>query len=153
MSDAQILYEGVQWGVIIGINLILMLFAYWLADVAVLMKSRYKRWATFGLAIACAGLGIWRMVAIVIYFDSFTARLAIPISAALTWAVIGLVGFAGHRYIRGVYYRSSVSAENWELMEAVNKEVVEPLLRGETVPQEVINSHKAASLAYAAKHR
>ena len=153
MSDAQILYEGVQWAVIIGINLILMLFAYWLVDIATLMKSRYKRWATFALAIACAGMGLWRMVAIVIYFDSFTARLAIPISAALTWVVIGVVGYAAHRYIKGVYYRSSVSTENWELTEAVNEEVVRPLLRGEDVSQETIQHHKAASLAYAAKHR
>jgi len=153
MSDAQILYEGVQWAVIIGINIILMLLAYWLMDIGMLMKSRYRRVATCILASACAGLGIWRMIAIVLYFDSFTARLAIPISAALMWAVIGLVGFAAHRYIKGVYYRSSVSTENWELTEAVNEEVVRPLLRGEDVSQETIQHHKAASLAYAAKHR
>lgn len=153
MSDSQNFYETVQWAVIIGINMIMLLFAYWLCDIAMLMQSRYRRWVTTSLAFGCAGIGIWRMIAVVIYFDSFTARLAVPVTAALTWIAIGIVGFVSHRYIKSVNARFIARKENLDLMDAVQHEIVEPLLRGEPVSKELIATHKARSLAYANGHK
>jgi len=148
MSDSQNFYETVQWAVILGINLIMLMFAYWLCDVAMMMQKRSRRLVTTAMAVGCAGIGIWRMVAVVIYFDSFTARLAVPVTAALTWAVIGVIGFVGHRYVKGVNARFIARKENIDLMDAVQHEIVEPLLRGEPVSRELIAKHKARSLAY-----
>ncbi len=148
MSDSQIFYETVQWAVIVGINLIMLMFAYWLCDIATMMQSRHRRWVTVTMAFGCAGIGIWRMVAIVIYFDSFTARLAVPVTAALTWLVIGILGFTGHRYVKAVNERFTARQENIDLMQSVQTEIVEPLLRGEPVSKELIATHKARSLAY-----
>jgi len=148
MSDSQIFYETVQWAVILGINLIMLMFAYWLCDVAMMMQNHHRRLVTIAMAFGCAGIGIWRMVAIVIYFESFTARLAVPVTAALTWIVIGAVGFIAHRYIKNVNARFVVRKENIDLMDDVQTEIVEPLLRGEPVSKELIAKHKARSLAY-----
>lgn len=151
ITTEQVFYETVQWATLIVINQIMLLFAYWIADVGSIMVSRNRRLVAYTLATLCAGVGVWRMVAIVIYFDSFTARLTVPITAALTWSVIGVLGYAGHRYIKRVNERFLAKKENIELMEAVQQDIVIPLLRGETVPKERIAAYKAKSVAFSSK--
>lgn len=148
LTPSQEFYELVTWAVVIGINLIMMAFAYWLADLAHMMQKPFRKWTAYALALMCAGIGIWRMIAIVIYFDDFTARLAIPISAAITWLIIGVIGYAAHRYIVAVNARLLARAENVRLTEAVRAEVVEPLLLGEPVSMDLVKRHMAASVAY-----
>ena len=152
-NPSQEFYELVTWGVVIGINLIMMAFAYWLADLAHMMQKPSRKWTAYLLAFMCAGIGIWRMVAIVIYFDDFTARLAIPISAAITWFIIGGIGFAAHRYIVAVNGRMLANRENLRLSEAVRSEVVQPLLLGEPVSMSLVKRHIAASAAYNNAHK
>lgn len=149
MNEQKEFYELVTWAVIIGINFIMMFFAYWLADIAYMMQHPLRRRVTYALSVTCATIGIWRMIAIVIYFDSFTARLAIPISAAIAWLVIAAVGFIGHRYIKSVHARYVSRKENIDLMEAVQNEVVIPILQGQPLPLSVITRHKKASADYA----
>lgn len=148
LMDAQTYYQAFTWFVILGINLSMMFFAYWIADVATFMESKARRLTAFAFAVAFAIIAVWRMVAIFIYYENFTQLLAIPVTAAVTWVFITLAGYACHRYMKGVHLRYTVKTQNIQLMDAVQKEIVEPLLRGEQVSKELIDEHKARSLAY-----
>ncbi len=145
-------YELVTYFTIIGINIVMMFFAYWLFDIASFMTKRARRLTTYSLGVLCAGVALWRTMAVVVYFDDFTVRLAVPVTAMLTWCVIFLIGYACHRYVLLIYRQSMIRRENIDLMEKVQKDIVEPLLRGEKVPASVIDSHKKASVDFAHKH-
>lgn len=148
MQDAQA-YVDFQWFVVLGINCIMLAIAYWIADVAWMMQRRGRKAIATGLAFGTAGIAIWRMIAVVIYYQDMAVMLAIPITAAVTWAGIGIIAYAAHRYIVGVNARFLVASENVRLTEAVQEEIVKPLLRGEAIPEGIIEQHEAASCAYA----
>ena len=147
-TDAQA-YIDFQWFVVLGINFIMLFFAYWIADVAWMMQRRGRKFVATCLALGTAGIAIWRMIAIVIYYRDTNAMLAIPITAAITWTALGVIGYAAHRYIVGVNARFMVANENIRLTEATMEEIVRPLLRGDDIPEGIIEKHEAASCAYA----
>ena len=149
MQDAQA-YIDFQWFIVLGINCIMLAFAYWIADIAWLMKRKGRKVIAALLAIGTAGIAIWRMIAVIIYYDDMAAMLAIPVTAAVTWAALGVIGYASHRYILGVNRRFIATTENVRLLEAVQEEIVKPLLRGDPVSEKLIEKHEAASCAYAA---
>lgn len=156
LAPGQGFYELVTWVTLIGINFIMLAFAYWLMDIAFMMQKRLRRWVTIHLAIICAGVGIWRMVVVAIYYKDFQMMSSIPITAALTWFVILLIGYSAHRYIRKVQQSFLARKENVELMQAVQDDIVKPLLSGDPITPELIktlNAHKAASIAFSQKFK
>lgn len=136
------------WWTIIWVNMVMLMIAYWLADIAFMMNKRGRKVSALLLAVAGFAIGIWRMIAVLIYYENIAAMLTIPVTANLTWLIIGIIGYSAHRYIKGIYQRNLVSKKNLELSIAVEKEIVEPLLRGEPVSKELIAEHKAASYAF-----
>ena len=147
--DAQTYYQAFTWFVVLGINVSMMFFAYWIADIANVMESKTRRTIALSFAVMFGVIAIWRMIAIFIYYQDFHQLLAIPVTAAITWVFITTAGYACHRYMLGVHNRYKVRQTNIQLMDDVQKEIVEPLLRGEPVSQDLVAEHKARSIAFA----
>lgn len=125
------LYEGVLWAVILAISLVFVFYAYLLHRLARVAHNR--RWKDGFHCAAATSLifGILRLVVAFYYYDDPTARLSIPVTAAVSWFLIAIVGYAVVRWVEEAAERIALSREGAQLMNDVIDEAIDPLLRGE----------------------
>ena len=134
----QGVYEGGLWAVIVGVSLVFIFYAYLLLRLSRLTRSSRWRFG-FRFAAACSlFFGIARLIVAVYYYENPEVRLSIPITAAVSWAFIAAVGYAAVRWIEQAAARIAITREGMALMNDIIDEAIEPLLRGEDAPHEVL---------------
>jgi len=127
----QGVYEGILWAVIVAISCVFVFYAYLLYRLSKLTRS-YEWRVGFRSAAACSLLfGCLRIVVAIWYYEDPAVRLSIPITAAISWVFIAIVGYATVRWIEQAAARIHVARDGMTLMNDVIEQAIDPLLKGE----------------------
>jgi hypothetical protein len=150
VDHAQTFYEqALQWTVL-GISALFLVYSYWLYRLA-RIAQRWEWKCGFCLAaIGCAVIGLWRIAVVMWYYHDYASRLMIPTTAVVSWLAVTLAFWTVVRWVESVSKRITTTKRNVVLMEEVQAEIVEPILRGEPVSPELIAQHRAKSVSFAA---
>lgn len=141
----QAFYEAVTWLVILVISAVWIFLSYLLTRLAFITQRKQWKWLFYGASVGAFALGLWRVIAAVVYFESYTARLTFPATAFISWIGIAVIGYAVVRWAETAASRLQTSKRGIELMDEIQAEVVEPLLRKELVSKAVIEHYRTVS--------
>ena len=125
------IYEGVLWAVIVGISFVFVFYAYLLQRIARLARNPEWRFGFRAASVVSLMFGVFRLVVALYYYEDPGARLSIPLTAAVSWLFIAVVGYATVKWVEQAAARIAVSRDGMALMNDIIDEVLDPVIKGD----------------------